>query len=57
MTEENCDMMMMVVVPTQLLNLRKELSLWLLFSFSYLEVQQSYLQFFQRRPLCCLNTG
>ena len=44
MTEEKCDMMMMVVAPTHIPTTRNEYYLRLLFSFYYQEVHQAYTQ-------------
>ena len=49
--------MMMVVAPSQVLTSRTEQYLWPLFPISDMEVQQSYLQRVNRRPLGCFKTG
>ena len=43
-TEERGDMVMMVLVPTQVLTARNESSIWLLYTLSDKEVHQAYLQ-------------
>ena len=50
-------MMMMVVVPNQVLTSRTEQSIWILFHFFDLEVQQDYLRCLKRCPLGCLKTS